>query len=239
MSDQSARSSGAPGNSSPAAGAPSGNATLPTPPDTRKAEPRTQEKRDWRNRWPTFAKQLPRFKFPDQPPNFQLIDPARLDTILTKADPAAKQSILEDMKFLDNELLRFFRDRDYEAAKRQNQYRLLQLGFIALAALATLIGAFQALSLNNRPDLVPFFAFLETVVALIATFLATISGREPPLPLWLNNRRRAESLRREYFRYLMNLPPYEDLSGYHKRLTLSQRAADINRGVFPDDLANS
>jgi hypothetical protein len=73
-------------------------------------------------------------------------------------------------------------------------------------------------------------------VALLATFLATISGRESPLPIWLNNRRRAEQLRREYFRYLMNLPPYDSIEGYQRQMAASRRAADINRGVFPEEL---
>jgi hypothetical protein len=200
-------------------------------------EPVTQEKKDFRKGWPIWAKQFPRFKFPPPNADFELIDPARLDDVLKGSDPQMEAAIKEDIQFLEHELLRFFRDRDYEASKEQNQYRLYQLGYISLAALATLIGSLQALSLSSKPELVPFFAFLETLIALIATFLATISGREPPLPLWLTNRRRAESLRREYFRYLMNMPPYDGVAGFERRRLLSTRAADINRGVFPPDEA--
>ncbi len=201
------------------------------------AEPVTQERKDFRKNWPVWAKQLPRWTFPQPNQTFQLIDLEKLETILKDADPQSAQQIRDDMAFLEHELLRFFRDRDYEASKEQNQYRKYQIGYIVLAASATLIGSVQALSLNNAPNLVPFFAFLETVIALLATFLATISGREPPLPLWLANRRRAESLRREYFRYLMNVPPYDGVSGFERRRLLSTRAADINRGVFPPDEA--
>jgi hypothetical protein len=69
---------------------------------------------------------------------------------------------------------------------------------------------------------------------LMTTYLASVSGREAPLPIWLENRRRAEHLRRDYFRYLMNLTPYDNLEGYDRRRLLSMRAANINRGFFPD-----
>jgi hypothetical protein len=69
----------------------------------------------------------------------------------------------------------------------------------------------------------------------LVIFLATISGRSAPLPNWLNNRRRAEHLRREYFRFLMHLPPYDEPVVYKRQELLSERAADINRGVNPDD----
>jgi hypothetical protein len=199
-------------------------------------EPLTQEKKNFRNRWPLWAKQFPRFKFPPPNANFQLIDSTRLNEVLKDTDAENLKQIKDDMAFLEHELLRFFRDRDYEASKQQNRYRLYQICYITLAALATLIGSLQALSLSSNPQSVPFFAFIETLIALIATFLATISGREPPLPLWLNNRRRAESLRREYFRFLMNMTPYDGVTGFERRRLLSTRAADINRGVFaPDD----
>jgi hypothetical protein len=135
------------------------------------------------------------------------------------------------MDYLDKELLRLFRERDYEAKQQQNRYRVYQLGYIGLAAAATLIGSLVAVAPR---DMVPILAFLETLIALLTTYLATISGREQPLPLYLSNRRRAEHLRREYFRFLMDMPPYDTLDGYDRHRTLSMRAADINRGFFPE-----
>jgi hypothetical protein len=204
-----------------------------------KKEPISQQRANFRNHWPVWAKQLPSFSFPPPKEDFKLLSDSELEQIFQSAEPSAVQRVKEDMKFLDIEILRFFRERDYEAAKQQNTYRLYQILFIVLATVATLIGSFQALSLTNKPEWVPFFAFIETLVALLATFLATVGGREPPLPRWLTNRRRAESLRREYMRYLMSMPPYDLLEGYQKRITLSQRAADINRGVFPDETSNN
>lgn len=197
--------------------------------------PVSQQSPKFREGWPSWAKQLPRLRFPPPDPTFQLIDLARMREALKDADPQAVQRIERDIAFLEHELLRLFRERDYEAAVQQNRYRLYQISYILLAALATLIGSLQTLALNANRQLLPWFAFAETLVALLATFLATISGREPPLPLYLNNRRRAESLRREYFRYLMNMPPYDSVDGPDRRMMLSARAADINRGVFPDE----
>ncbi|MFW5691785.1 MAG: DUF4231 domain-containing protein [Chloroflexota bacterium] len=203
------------------------------PPD----EPRTQERRDFRAGWPVWLKQLPRFKFPPPKDNFQLIDLETLEDFFKESNipDTAADRIRQDIKHMDYELLRLFRERDYEAKFHQNRYRIFQLGYIALATLATLVGSLIALSLNANASLVPFLAFVETIIALATTYLASVSGREPPLPLWMDNRRRAEYLRREYFRYLMNLEPYDELTGYEREMRLSKRAARINKGFTPDD----
>jgi hypothetical protein len=183
-----------------------------------------------------WIQELPTLSFPTEAdPNFQLIDKAKLEAALQNTDPAARQHVVEDLEFLEGEILRLFRERDHEAKNQQNRYRLYQLAYIFLAALAGMIGSIQAIALSHSPNALPFWAFLETVVALIVTYLATISGREAPLPIWLTNRRRAEQLRREYFRYLMNMPPYDELEGYHRQTELSKRVANINRGVYPEE----
>lgn len=194
----------------------------------------SQKEEDFREKLPVWMKQLPYLRFPKQKPNFQLIDPNELNTILSNADPEAVERIKADIQFIEHELLRLFRDRDYRASHEQNRYRMYQIGYMSLAAVAGIIGGLQALAFTNDPERAALFAFMETVVAAFVTFLATISGREQPLPAWLLHRRRAEYLRREYFRYLLNLPPYDDVAGFHRRQLLSARAADINRGVFPD-----
>lgn len=201
-------------------------------------EPSTQGKSGFRNNWPVWARELPqfpRFNPPEPDPNYQLIDSQKLREVLSGFDEEIVKKIEADIQFMDYELLRLFRERDHEAKLQQNRYRLFQIIFIGLAAVATMIGAIQALMLNNNPGVVPIFSFLETVVALLATFLATISGREAPLPIWLANRRRAEQLRREHFRFLVNLPPYDGQDGFQRRTLLSKRAADINRGIDPDE----
>jgi hypothetical protein len=184
----------------------------------------------------TWIQELPTLRFPSQPDaNFQLIDRTKLDTALAQADSGVRQRIDGDLAFLETEVMRLFRERDHEAKMHQNRYRLYQLAYIFMAALAGMIGSIQAIALSHSPNALPFWAFLETVIALLVTYLATISGREPPLPLWLTNRRRAEQFRREYFRYLMNMPPYDELEGYQRQTELSKRVANINRGVYPDE----
>lgn len=211
----------------------------------KKEQPITQEKQDFRKNWPAWAKQFPKWTF--NPPNeeYQLIDKKALRAMFTtgkyasdKEAQAALARLESDMEFLDRELLRLFRARDYNASKNQNNYRKYQIGFAALAAVATIIGSFQALAVNDAPDLLPYLAFFETMVALFTTYLATVSGRAIPLPAWLENRRHAEYLRREYYRYLMDLEPYDKLKGFERKQMLSIRAANINRGIYPDSSAD-
>ncbi len=214
-----------------------GAAPAPDAKTEQQKQPKTQEKADFRENWPEWMRQLPRSNFPaESNPNFQLIDREAIRRLLQEKQiaPEAIEKLEEDMDFLDHELMRLFRERDHEAKLQQNRYRLYQLGFMTLAAIATIIGSLQAVAMNGRADIVPLLALLETIIALLATYLATISGRETPLPRWLTGRRRAEYMRREYFRYLMNMPPYDVVQGYERRQLLSSRAANINRGVYPD-----
>jgi hypothetical protein len=205
-----------------------------SPPNAPQEEPISQERKGFRHNWPIWMQQLPILRGPKPVENFQLVDMARLEELLKDADPAALQRIKDDIQYMDHELLRLFKQCDYQASLNQNSYRMFQLGYIVLAALAALIGSLQALSLNTTSGLLPWFGFAEAAVALIAVYMSTLISREPPLPRWMDNRRKAETLRREYFRYLMNLAPYDQVDGPDRRRMLSRRAADINRGVYPD-----
>lgn len=218
--------------------------------------PQSQSSNRSRDKWPAWAKQLPYFRLPPAKENFTLIDREEFRRLLSGVgapEPDARQAavqqnqtdgptlraIEDDLEVLERELIPLFRERDREAKIQQNRYRLYQISFITLSAIATILGSLLAVALNRNPPLVPIIAFGETLVALLATFLAQISGRESPFPLWLTNRRAAESLRREYFRFLMHLPPYETLDGYKRRILLAERAALINRGTAPDDKLTS
>jgi len=216
----------------------------PTRKVTPKAEPQeqqqpsTQGRIDFRKRLPVWIQEMPRFgRFePAEPdPNYFLLDKTKLEEVLAACPENVRHEIYEDMDFMDYELMRLFRDRDHRAKYNQNRYRRLQITFLILAVGATLIGSLQVIALNSSPEIMPMFAFLETVVALLTAFLAAVGGREPPQQLWLTNRRRAEELRREYFRYLTRMPPYDEIEGYQRRMLLSKRAADVNRGMYPAD----
>jgi heme exporter protein D len=197
----------------------------------------------WRNKLPAWMRELPFFTrvAPEPDPTHQLIKREELTTLLTAHGIAptskAAERLDKDIAFLEHELLRLYRNRDHNAKLQQKRYRSNQIGYTILAMAAAISGSFQALALAAAPSWMPWIAFAETVIALLAVFLATISGREAPLPSWLSDRRRAEHMRREYFHFLLNLPPYSGLDDINRRLTLSRRAADINRGVYPDEPA--
>lgn len=196
----------------------------------------TQKGSGFRRGWPAWMRELPYLRLPPVREDFSLVDRIKLHQELHDADPAALEAIDCDLDLIDRELMPYFRDLDREASLQQNRYRLYQVGYIFLAMCATIIGALLALALRETPPRwVPLLSFLETVVALITVFLATISSRESPLSIWLQNRRCAESLRREVFRFLLNLPPYDAVEGYRRRMLLAERAALINRGTFPDE----
>lgn len=201
--------------------------------------PKTQgqpQGRTPRQRVAEWISYLPIKTIPDDPDfTFKLISDDDLRATLINADASTQQQIRQDMAFLDNDLMPLFISRDHEAKKQQTRYLRYQIGYIVLAAAATMVGGLQALTLTSTPTFMPIWAFIETLIALFVSYLASISGREPPMPLWMANRRRAEQLRREYFRYLMNTTPYDELDPITRQLTLSMRAADINRGVYPEE----
>jgi len=209
----------------------------PTPAPPAVEQPKTQQVNpNRRNKWPMWAQQLPSSGFPKEPnPNFRLIDINDLRESLKNKDAEAVRRIEDDINYLEHEMLRLFRERDHRASSYQNRYRGFQIIFLVLSAFATLTGSLQALFLDSQPNLVPWFAFLTTIIALFTAYFSTLSGRESSLQLFLTNRQRAEALRREYFRYLMLMPPYDIEDEIQRKLIMSQRAANINRGVDPQD----
>lgn len=224
----------------PSSSPPNASPAFTDPPPEEIVKPTTQEKPGFRQRWPAWAKQLPVMNFSRSPnEHYELIDREAFRKELEGLPEDVVKSIETDLQFLDHELVRLFRKRDFDAKLHQNRYRLHQLSFMGLAALAAIIGSIQAVSLSSVPDIVPVLAFIETAVALFTTYLATISGREPSLPAWTENRRHTEHMRREYFRYLTRLAPYDNpaMPPAQRRVLLSTRVANINRGQYPDDQA--
>lgn len=202
-------------------------------------KPADQGSKTARKSGAAWIRDLPQFGSfrPAEPdPDFHLIDRERLADVLRGYSPDVIARIERDLKDADAEIMDLFRDRDHKAAYNQNRYRKFQLFYIALAGLATAIGALQAYTLSSSPAISPWFGFAETLVALVVVFLSALVSREPPMQQWLSNRRRAEQMRREYFRYLMLLPPYNGLKVQTRRALMARRAADINRGVDPDEI---
>lgn len=204
--------------------------------EMRQRRPMSQQLRYSRERLPAWMKQLPYLRVPPVREDFTLIDRVEMRRVLGETDPDVIKSIERDLDLLESDLLRYFIRRDADAAINQNRYRLFQIGYIVLAMLATVVGSLMVMALNSSPRWVPVLSFIETGIALLATYMSNLSNRiESPLHSWIDNRRRAENLRREFFRYLMNMPPYDTLTGAVRRMTLSKRAALINQGQMPDD----
>jgi hypothetical protein len=192
--------------------------------------PVSQEKHR-RTNWPAFAQDFPRWRIiPDSA--FQLIPSQKLEEKLKTVDAQVAGMIREDIRHLDKELLGLFRERDTEAKVQQNQYRRFQITYIILALTATVIGSLQGLA-SQDDSWLTWFAFAETVAALLATFVAALAGNNPPLPRWISNRRQAEAMRQEYFRYLMHASPYDGEDAAQREMLIAQRAAEINRGHYP------
>jgi hypothetical protein len=196
-------------------------------------QPVTQASKS-RAKRPEWLRRFPKLRPDPIDTTFQLIPPDRLEKILGAVNPSAADRIRADVKFLEQPLLRLFRERDHEAYVHQNTHRLFQLSFIGLSVLATLIGSLLTLSLTGNATLAAVFGFIEAVIASVTAMLAALQGNRPPQALWLQNRLRAEYLRREYYRFLMNLEPYTSLEEVHRRRLLEMRAAEINKGTFPE-----
>jgi hypothetical protein len=150
-------------------------------------------------------------------------------------DPAA-QRLITDMADLEEELMPLFRDRDHSAKREQNSYRLYQLGYMFLASLATAIGSTQILVIERYKDWIIWIGLAETLVSLFTVFLATLQGTRQPFSEWIQNRKQAEQLRREYFRYLTDAKPYNVMEGARRRRMMALRAAAINDGEDPDSV---
>lgn len=215
------------------------------PDDPQAPKPITQEKADFRARLPEWMKQLPRLRFP--PPNneFTIIKPTELAELLKRENisDAVINQLVRELNDIDHDVMRLFRQRDYEASQQQNRYRLYQMGYMALATAATFFGSLQALAFGSEPRLVAAFALVQTIIAGFSTFLSFITTREPPLPRWMDNRRKAEFMRREYYRYLLNLPPYRQIDEdgkqrprYDIKGDLAERVAKANQGKYPEEV---
>jgi len=189
-------------------------------------------------RMPAWMKQLPERNIPTTPdPTFQLINDKMLDNIqrIHQLDATSIQRIKDDRKFMETELMRYFRELDADAKVKQNNYRLYQIRILVLATIATLVGSLQAVSLDNESAL-RFFGLLEGIVALFAVFIIQTRGTDSTLPGWLTARKKAEQLRREYFRFMLRLPPYDrEMQVYDLKLKLSSRAAEIYNDQDPEE----
>jgi hypothetical protein len=186
---------------------------------------------DFRSGWPEWMRQLP-IQHPTPDPNYQLIKYEELDRILRTVESGVAEVIRKDVGVLEKNLMSLFRERDFTAKQAQNRYRLHQLRFALLCVLTTLLGGLQAAFVDSA-NFLSLIGFFTLILTLLALFFVTVQA---PFRLWQLNRRRAEYLRQEYIRYITNQPPYNNLGESERRRKLAQRAADINRGIAPQNL---
>ncbi len=188
-----------------------------------------------------WFRQFPKFNFPQPNQTFVLINDEELQEIFkTKnidSQSVEAERVRRDIRVLNEELMPIFRERDYVAKQEQNRYRLYQLSFLSLATAATGVGSLQVWALQSAPEWILVFGLIETVIALLTTFIATLMGNKQPLGEWLDNRSLAESLRREYYRYLADAEPYHQLDGVKRETHLALRAAAINNRKDPNSVA--
>jgi len=221
--------------------------------------PLTQQRKT--SQLPQWIKELPLEDVNDQKENFRLIAEDALveakkkfaeqhKTVETEKADKAYSDLQAEIEFLEMYVVGLFKQRDYDAKYYQTAYRRYQVGYMLLAVLAAIFGSLLALNLNENSAneahgrfWVAVFGFLETVVALATTYLASISGRENALEKWLENRQKAEGLRREYQQFLMRLTPYDKGTTTELEESLKRRAAAINLLGSPDidddDLRNA
>jgi hypothetical protein len=179
-----------------------------------------------------WAQELPRRSYPPFDPTSTIIDRAELQNVLADIAPEVTQSIVDDLDFLEENLVPLFRSRHYEARRELNRYRFNQLIISVVALTMILMSVLQLVALISAIQFLLVAAFLTTLVALTLTFLTTLVSRsQSPVISWLTNQRRAEALRREYYRFVLDLPPYHNLRDLKRKKLLAVRAADIDQGI--------
>lgn len=205
------------------------------PKTTPTAHPITQDKNPGsRDRWPAWMKELPSWVSIQSKPKFRLIDREQLKVILDKASLVDVGRFTADLDFLEQEMGESYVEWDRKAKIAQNRYRRNQINYVLLAMIATIVGSFQAVVVGHDPTLLRTLGLIETVIAVFAVFLSTGFNAIPPLPEWIKHRRRTESLRQEYFRFLMHQAPYDEApSDLERQGLLRARVGDINSGKFP------
>ncbi|MBK8024700.1 MAG: DUF4231 domain-containing protein [Chloroflexi bacterium] len=183
-------------------------------------------------RGPEWLRSLPYFRFASEPsPNFQLIDPQALARVLRDVRPDIADAIRKELAFMEPEILRLFRERDFFAKQKLNRYILFELVVVLLVIGLVVVGSLRLWTTLTGGALSALLGVVAVIIALIAIFVSTVRGREAAYPQYMMHRSRAEFLRREYFRYLLNLPPYTMDRGIEKMQTLALLAANLNRGA--------
>jgi hypothetical protein len=94
-----------------------------------------------------WAQELPRRSYPPFDPTSTIIDRAELQNVLADIAPEVTQSIVDDLDFLEENLVPLFRSRHYEARRELNRYRFNQLIISVVALTMILMSVLQLVAL--------------------------------------------------------------------------------------------
>ena len=202
--------------------------------------PITQGRMDFRKRLPVWIQEMPQFgKFRTRRARSELqASEERGSGERPERRPRdhSKRNLSTIMDFMDYELLRLFRQRDYTAKYNQNRYRRQQIYFLILAVAATLVGSLQVVGPQHERRNDAAVRLYGNFVALLdglsggagwARIAAGIVADQPP------------SCRTDAPRILPLPHPHAPLRRSHRVSSpdaVFERAADINRGMYPQEI---
>jgi hypothetical protein len=166
-----------------------------------------------------------------------LIDDTQVRKLLATLDETNAASIQDDINTLNQEILPKYHINSRASKENKDRYLRYQVSYAVLAAGSILLASFQALLIgNDQHGLMFITGIIQASLASLLYYLALVSRRDNPLQKWVDNRRRTEGLRQEYFTYLLRLPPYDvDLNTHKRRGLLKSRAFAIHTfGKLPN-----
>jgi hypothetical protein len=196
-----------------------------------------------------FPKRLPKFNFPPPPviPNpaiqpdawRKMIQETLSDGYISDQELAAFKvppgsTIARDVDVLNRVLISNYLIEDHEARYRQNQYFLFQWEFTLLAFVATITATLATLfATNGMTDLSRLFGVITAVVAGFTALFVNVYNRERPQRKWFERRRVAESLRKQYFLYLMHMVPYDTEDHEYLLTVMVDRVRNLSTEALP------
>jgi uncharacterized protein DUF4231 len=166
----------------------------------------------WRERAPVLLKRWPRLNSA-----FAVEDPVPAER---QPDFPALETDFSDLREI---VVPRLREQDRAALTEQNWHRRQQVLLMTVSAATSLGGAVQA-ALPGSPVPGTVTAFLGVVAAGVARHI----GERKTLRKFQESRRRAESLRSLYFRYLTRTPPFHE---GNRRAALMVAVIDVEEPV--------
>jgi hypothetical protein len=144
---------------------------------------------------PAFLTQRPRLMW----------RPGERRPLVSAEQRATAPALADDFTALDDILLPVFHRLDEDALRSQNSFRLGQVVIILGGSLATALASVQAALGGGVTALGVAGALVSGALAAVVSYVRAREAQKE----YLTARLKAERLRREYFRYLGRLAPYD------------------------------